>query len=197
MSARPRSLMAACALAASAALALGAAAPAVSAVPAAPAAQAAPVAGGEHGWPHPDLARTYEATKKYASEERAIADGYRRTDVCVEDTSAARLGGMGYHYVKPAHVGSADPARPAAVLYAKNHETGKRELVAVEWVIPNTGQPEPPRIFGRDFDGPAVIPGVGDVYTLHAWIHKKNPAGLFAPYNPRVHCVCPEDAPKA
>ncbi|MFD8013003.1 hypothetical protein [Streptomyces sp. NPDC058955] len=191
MSARPRPVMAACALAASVALALGAAAPAVSAAP------VAPVAGGEHGWPHPDLAKTYEATEKYKDERKAIADGFLRTDMCVEDTGPDKLGGMGYHYVNPENVGSNDPTLPAAVLYEKNHETGKRELVAVEWVIPNTGQPTAPRIFGRAFDGPAVIEGVGDVYTLHAWIYKKNPAGLFTPYNPRVHCVCPEDAPMA
>ncbi|MFD6247373.1 hypothetical protein [Streptomyces roseolus] len=186
MSARPRPLRAAFALAASVALALGAAAPAVSAGP------VAPVAGGDHGWPHPDLATSYEATKKYRSEEKAIADGFLRTDVCVEDTSDAELGGMGYHYVNPANIGSTDPARPAAVIYAEEHGSGKRELVALEWVVPDTGQPVP-RAFDRDFDGPDPIPGLGEVYSLHAWIYKKNPAGVFAPYNPRVHCgPCPE-----
>ncbi|MFL9679688.1 hypothetical protein [Streptomyces sp. KL110A] len=28
--------------------------------------------------PHPDLYRTYEATKKYRSEKKAIADGFER-----------------------------------------------------------------------------------------------------------------------
>ncbi|NML50241.1 hypothetical protein HHL19_11260 [Streptomyces sp. R302] len=186
MSARPRALRAAFALAASVALALGAAAPAVSAAP------VLPVAGGDHGWPHPDLAKTYEATKKYRSEEKAIADGFQRTDVCVEDTSDAKLGGMGYHYVNPANIGSTDPTRPAAVIYAEDHGDGKRKLVALEWVVPDTGQPVP-RAFDRNFDGPDLIPGLGEVYSLHAWIYKKNPAGVFAPYNPRVHCgPCPK-----
>ncbi|KAA6219051.1 hypothetical protein [Streptomyces filamentosus] len=186
MSARPRALRAALALAASVALSLGAAAPAVSAAPRTPA------AGGEHGWPHPDLATSYEATKKYRSEEKAVADGFERTEVCVEDTSGANLGGMGYHYVNPADIGSTDPARPAAVIYAEEHGSGKRRLVALEWVVPDAGQPVP-RAFGRDFDGPEPIPGLGEVYSLHAWIHEENPAGVFAPYNPRVHCgPCPE-----
>ncbi|MER7625488.1 hypothetical protein [Streptomyces sp. NPDC126503] len=185
MSARPRPLLAVLALAAAGSLALGAA-PAVAAAPA-----ALPAATPATELPHPDLAETYEATKKYRSEQKAIADGFLRTDMCVEDESPQRLGGMGYHYVKPANVGSTDPARPAAVLYEDNHETGKRELVAVEWVVPNKGQPTP-RIFDRPMDGPAVIPGVGDVFTLHAWIYKKNPRGVFAPYNPRVRCDCPE-----
>ncbi|WP_345278620.1 hypothetical protein [Streptomyces gulbargensis] len=106
-----------------------------------------------------------------------------------------RLGGTGYHYVKPANVGSTDPARPAAVLYEGNHETGKRELVAVEWVVPHQGQPAP-RIFDRPMDGPAMPPGVGDVFTLHAWICTKNPRGVFAPYDSRVRRDCPEGAPQ-
>ncbi|MET8503388.1 hypothetical protein ABZV60_01890 [Streptomyces sp. NPDC004787] len=177
MSARPRPLMAAFALAAVTSLALGAA-PAVAKAPAG------------HDFPHPDLKKTYEATKKYTSEQAAIADGYQRTDVCVEEPG---LGGMGYHYVKPANIGSTDPTKPAAVLYAPNHKTGKRELVAVEWVVPNTGQPRPV-LFDHPFDGPADIPPVGNVYTLHAWIYKKNPEGVFTPYNPRVHCTpCTEE----
>ncbi|MER7514882.1 hypothetical protein [Streptomyces sp. NPDC126499] len=185
MSARPRPLMAALALAAVTSLALGAA-PAATADP-------APKPAGKD-WPHPDLKRTYEATKKYKSEQAAIADGYLRTDECVEDPE---LGGMGYHYVKPAYVGSTDPTKPAAVLYEEDHKTGKRELVAVEWVVPNTGQPRP-TLFNRGFDGPFDFEPVGPHYSLHAWIFKKNPRGVFAPFNPRVHCTpCPEDHPKA
>ena len=180
MSARPRPLMAALALAAVTSLALGAA----------PASAQAP-AGND--FPHPDLKKTYEATKKYKSEQVAIDDGYVRTDDCVEDPE---LGGMGYHYVNPANVGSTDPTKPAAVLYAPDHKTGKRELVAVEWVVPNTGQPTP-RIFDRDFDGPFDFPPVGPHYSLHAWIFKKNPKGVFTPYNPRVHCTpCTENHAK-
>ncbi|MEU3604938.1 hypothetical protein AB0E83_05695 [Streptomyces sp. NPDC035033] len=116
--------------------------------------------------------------------------------MCIEDQSEEKLGGMGYHYVNRDNIGSTDPERPAAVIYAKNHETGQRELVALEWVVPYTGQ-SAPHLFGKEFDGPELIPGLGEIYSLHAWLYKKNPSGLFAPYNPRVHCVCPEDAPKA
>lgn len=182
MSARVRPLLAALALAAATSFALGAA-PATATAPQAP-------VGGDHDFPHPDLRKTYEATKRYRSEQRAISDGYLRTDDCVEDPE---LGGMGYHYVNPKYVGSTDPRHPAAVLYEEDHETGKRELVAVEWVVPNTGQPVP-RIFDRNFDGPFDFPPVGPHYSLHAWIFKKNPKGVFAPYNPRVHCEpCTED----
>ncbi|MGW6564530.1 hypothetical protein [Streptomyces sp. NPDC054975] len=172
MPARPRPLIAALGLAAAMSLALTTA----------PASAANPVTD----WPHPDLEKTYAATVKYKSEQAAIADGYLRTDECVEDPE---LGGMGYHYVKPEHIGSTDPTKPAAVLYADD-DKGKRKLVALEWVVPNTGQPRP-ELFDRGFDGPFDFEPVGPHYSLHAWIFKKNPAGVFAPYNPKVTCDCP------
>lgn len=192
MSARPRPLIAALALLAAGSLALGAT-PAAFAAPAAP---AAPAAKPVTDFPHPDLKKTYDATVKYKSEQKAIDDGYLRTDMCVEDP---KLGGMGYHYVNPANLGSTDPTKPAAVLYEENHKTGKRELVAVEWVVPDPDESLPrPQLFGRGFDGPFDFEPLGPHYSLHAWIFKKNPSGVFAPYNPRVHCTpCPEGHPKA
>ncbi|GGT87852.1 MULTISPECIES: hypothetical protein [Streptomyces] len=180
MPVRPRPLIATLALAAAVS----------SALVTAPASAAASAVKG-NDWPHPDLTKAYNATVKYTSEQAALNDGYLRTDECVEDPT---LGGMGYHYVKPAHIGSTDPTRPAALLYEDDHH-GKRQLVAVEYIVLNTGQPRP-RMFDRDFDGPAVLPGLGSHYSLHAWIFKKNPKGVFTPYNPRVTCDCPPDMAK-
>ncbi|MFF0432975.1 hypothetical protein ACFYU9_12205 [Streptomyces sp. NPDC004327] len=182
MPAIPRPLMAALALAAAGTLALGAAPAAVA---------AKPVTGKGVG--NEDLAKARDATEKYRSEQAAVDAGYVRTDMCVEDTGKDKLGGMGFHYVDPANVGSLDPAKPAAVLYAPD-KTGKRVLVAIEYIVPDTGQPRP-KLFGHDLDGPAVTPGVGNVYTLHAWIFRKNPEGVFTPYNPRVHCTRPDHKP--
>lgn len=190
MSAIPRPFTAALALAAAGTLALGAAPAAVAAKP--PPAKGAGHQHSDHG--NGDLKKAREATETYRSEQAAIAAGYLRTDVCVEDDSPQKLGGMGYHYVNPAYVGSLDPTKPAVVIYAPDHGTGKRELVALEYIVRNTGQPRP-KLFGHDFDGPAVTPGVGDSYTLHAWLFKRNPKGVFTPYNPRVHCTCPDDKP--
>ncbi|WP_137994025.1 hypothetical protein [Streptomyces vilmorinianum] len=171
---RPRPVMAAVGLAALASITL-----------AAPATATQTKGQGLSG----DLEKAYSATVKYKSEQAALDDGYLRTDECVEHET---LGGMGYHYVNPANLGSTDPEKPAALLYADDKKGG-RELVAVEYVVPNEGRPTP-LIFGREFDGPAVIPPVGDVFTLHAWIHKKNPKGVFTPYNPKVQCCPPEEA---
>jgi hypothetical protein len=45
-------------------------------------------------------------------------------------------------------------------------------------------------LLGQPFDGP--MPGHGpDMpihYDLHVWTHKANPAGVFAPFNPKVSC---------
>ncbi|MFJ8664475.1 hypothetical protein [Streptomyces sp. NPDC093600] len=174
MPARPRPLIAALGLAAATSMAL---------------ATAPASAAKGHDRSHPDLKKAYHATVKYKSEQAALDDGYQRTDECVEDE---KLGGMGYHYVNPAHIGSTDPTKPAALLYEDDHK-GKRKLVALEYIVLNTGQPRP-GIFDRGFDGPYVLPGLGSHYSLHAWIFKKNPKGVFAPYNPRVDCCPPEQA---
>ncbi|MFD0148316.1 hypothetical protein ACWGQ4_25580 [Streptomyces sp. NPDC055721] len=130
-----------------------------------------------------DLAKAYAATATFAYEPLAVKAGFLKTDMCVSDPA---LGGMGYHYVNPANIGSTDPSRPAAVLF-EDGKDGKRHLVAVEWVVLEVGQPAPV-MFGRKFDGPNVIPGVGSTYDRHVWLYKKNPAGLFARYNPKVKC---------
>jgi hypothetical protein len=45
-------------------------------------------------------------------------------------------------------------------------------------------------LFGQEFE---LVPagnryGIPAFYELHAWIWKFNPLGLFADWNPRVHC---------
>ncbi|WP_371546874.1 hypothetical protein OG266_18130 [Streptomyces sp. NBC_00554] len=132
---------------------------------------------------HPDvwteLNDTYTATGAYAYEPFGIKAGYARTETCA--SSAA--GGMGYHYLNKEYLNSLDPATPAALLY-ETGAYGKRKLVAVEWVVEDTGQAKPPTLFGKDLDN-TVLPGF---YTLHAWIYKPNPSGLFEPWNPKVKC---------
>jgi len=148
-----------------------------------------------HAAPDPDpsvwttLSGTTQATAKYGYEGFAAAGGYARTDTCVADPTG---GSMGYHYVNPANIDSVDPQKPAALVYAdgfKDEYTGTssggaRKLVAVEWVVKDTGQTAP-TLFGQTFQK-GQLPGY---FTLHAWLYKPNPAGLFAAWNPEV--VCP------
>ncbi|MFJ6084290.1 hypothetical protein ACIQI8_23095 [Streptomyces sp. NPDC092369] len=137
-----------------------------------------------------ELSKTYQATSKYGYEASAAAGGYVRTDECVADPTE---GGMGYHYLNKANIGSVDPEKPAALLYSEGSRnawadvsdfTGGRKLVAVEWVVEDEGQAAP-TLFGQTFQKDQ-LPGF---FTLHAWIYKPNSEGLFAPWNPLV--VCP------
>ncbi|MCH5676070.1 hypothetical protein [Streptomyces gilvus] len=127
----------------------------------------------------PGLALTYTTTAQYAYEPFAEAGGYLPTDDCV----ASAEGGAGYHYVNAQYVGSLDPATPAALLYAGPGTGSARRLVAVEWIVKDTGQATP-TLFGQTFQRDQR-PGY---FTLHAWIYQPNPEGLFAPMNPDVTC---------
>jgi hypothetical protein len=127
------------------------------------------------------LSTTYQATSKYGYEAFAPGGGYARTDTCVADQAQ---GGMGYHYRNPANIDSLDPQKPAALVYADGSGfTDGRKLVAVEWAVTDTGQAAP-TLFGRTFRKDPV----SGYFTLHAWIYKPNPKGLFAPWNPEVAC---------
>lgn len=160
---------------------------------------AGPAAHATHGGNHHDghsqelrhhLAKAKEATARYRDERTALAAGYRRTDVCVSSSE----GGMGYHYVKEAYIGSTDPAKPAVLVFVPGKD-GKRKLGALEYVVVdkdgdvNTDH-DRPRAFGRGFDGPMPghEPQMPVHYDLHVWLWKHNPDGLLAMWNPDVRC---------
>lgn len=138
-----------------------------------------------------DLAALRRATARYHDVEVALADGYLADAHCV----SAPPGGMGFHYVNPAHVDlEVDPSKPDALLY-EPMDNGELRLVGAEflvhgdaWDMTNT---EAPSFAGLAFAPPtdrsAVMPP-GPFYTLHVWIWKENPDGMFAPFNPRVTC---------
>ncbi|MGW0365549.1 hypothetical protein [Streptomyces sp. NPDC002990] len=131
------------------------------------------------------------ASGAFHSPELAVEAGFAASNECVRDTRGGR-GGMGYRYLNQDNIGSLHPGRPAAVLYATDKE-GVRQLVAVEYLVldadndPDTGSA--PKLFGRQFDGPVSdVPGLPTHYSLHVWLWKDNPSGLFAAYNPDVTC---------
>lgn len=133
----------------------------------------------------PDLAgEVRQATARFHSTVQATEAGYVVGSPCV---AAPGLGGMGFHWVNNSLVDpSFDPFAPEAVLYEPG-PTGKLRLVAVEYIVIDVGQPAP-TFGGRVFDvggTPVPVPH----WSLHVWVHKDNPAGLFTPFNPDV--VCP------
>jgi hypothetical protein len=126
-------------------------------------------------------------TARYNSTTQALRAGY------VPDAHCAAhpvLGGMGYHWVNQDLVDPMfDPMQPEAVLYEEG-PGGNLRLVAVEYIVIDVGQPHPH--FGDhplDVGGvpPLIAAGVPH-YSLHVWVHKDNPSGVFAPFNPDVRC---------
>ncbi|WP_329335958.1 hypothetical protein OG866_18185 [Streptomyces sp. NBC_00663] len=124
------------------------------------------------------LVPTYASTGSYAYEPFAAQGGYARTNMCVPN--------MGYHYVNGELLADpeVDPAHPEALLYEGGAGTSTRKLVGVEWVVPDTAVTAAPELFGETFFHDPVL----KVYSLHAWIYKANPDGLFTAFNPRVKC---------
>lgn len=125
-----------------------------------------------------------QATARYHSTVQATAAGYAEASACV---AVPGLGGMGFHWLNGGLVDPVfDPRNPEAVLYEPGPD-GKLHLVAVEYIVIDVGQPAP-TFEGHPFDvGGTPVPAPH--WSLHVWVHKENPAGLFTPFNPAV--VCP------
>lgn len=115
------------------------------------------------------------ATAKYHDIKKALADGYVDINVVVPH--------MGHHFLNPAYLdGTFDPTHPEILVYELT-DNGNYKLVAVEYGVP------------LSYPVPEGFPGSSDVWepnqgagiwTLHAWIWKKNPDGVFTAFNPDV-----------
>ena len=71
---------------------------------------------------------------------------------------------------------------------------GRLRLVALEYVVLQSDwdakHASPPTLFGQAFN---FTPsgnryGLPPFYSLHAWIWKHNPSGMFSMWNPEVSC---------
>ncbi len=125
-----------------------------------------------------------QATARYHSTVQATNAGYEVVSPCV---AVPGLGGMGFHWANGPSIDPVfDPMSPEALLYEPGPD-GQLHLVAVEYIVINVGQPAP-TFGGQAFDvggTPVPVPH----WSLHVWLHKDNPNGLFTPFNPAV--VCP------
>lgn len=128
------------------------------------------------------LKELHAVASRFHSTKQAENAGYVLDPFCVE----APPGGMGHHWVNQSLVDPVfDPLNPEVVLYAPD-KNGKMKLVAVEYIVINTGQPAP-TFDGQAFDvGGTPIPAAH--WSLHVWLGQPNPSGLFAPFNPNVDC---------
>jgi hypothetical protein len=143
-------------------------------------------------------ANVRDSTAAYNNPAAALAAGYDLlTDAadlaCIDQPGA---GTMGIHYVKGSLVqgGTIDSARPQALVYERTPE-GQLQLAAVEYVALQAGwdgaHNAPPSLFGEQF---MLTPadnryGLPAFYSLHAWIWKDNPMGMFSMWNPSASCT--------
>ena len=143
-----------------------------------------PSAHGDHVVPANDeplplkeLANARRATARYHDVLQALRDGY--VDIGVV------LPNMGRHLLKEALVDATFEAERPEILVYREDLGGRMNLVAVEYAVPLSLTTTPPEGF----------PGGADVWfqderfqlwTLHAWVFKDNPDGMFNPTNRRV-----------
>ena len=129
------------------------------------------------------VAAVRAATARFHSTGQAERAGYLPDQHCVE---VPVLGGMGHHWVNPSLVdGVFEPTKPEASLYAPDKQ-GRMRLIAVEYIVRNTGQTAP-TFSGQAFDvGGSPLPSPH--WTLHVWLYDSNSSGLFAPFNPGIDC---------
>lgn len=170
---------------------------------------AAAVDGGEPSL-GPELAAVRRATAQFHVADRAAAAGYVLGEPCVESPAGA----MGMHAPNPALIQSQalDPERPELLLYLPKPGGGLR-LIGVEYLqvvlLRNTvtqqvgpwfgSSPWPstyvvvnptPQLFGQTFQGPMPghNPSMPWHWDLHVWVWANNPSGMFAQWNPSLHC---------
>lgn len=121
----------------------------------------------------------------YASLKLAKEAGYSLpiTD-CMSNGDA---GAMGIHFGNAALIdGVADSLHPEALIYEPG-SNGEASLVGVEFIIPFSVLPKTapaPTLFGQKY----MVNEVFQVWALHVWTHRSNPNGVYAMWNPRVHC---------
>ncbi len=144
------------------------------------------------------LDRVREATSEFRSLDEAAEDGYGLPPAgplheCI--SSFDFTGAMGYHWINGALLDDKVSAtHPEALVYAPDRN-GKLHLVALEYVVfqdawkakhPNTM----PKLFGQMFmaTGSPNRYNIPAFFSLHVWLFKSNPSGMFASFNPRVQC---------
>lgn len=127
-----------------------------------------------------ELQEVKEATAKYHNVNNAFRDQY--VDINL------KLPNMGYHFLKSELVNPVFDLRKPPILVYNKKDNGKFELVAVEYAVPidSSHLHTPPRGFTGDADEWDFNTLNTGWWTLHAWVWKFNPDGVFKPMNPTV-----------
>lgn len=126
-----------------------------------------------------ELQQARAATAKYQNISNALADGYEQGPV---------IQNMGYHFLKINLVSPVfDLRKPALLVYDKDDKSNF-QLAAVEYAVPI--DPQSPNTAPEGFTGNADEWDFNTLntgwWTLHAWVWKNNPDGVFKMMNPLV-----------
>jgi hypothetical protein len=126
-----------------------------------------------------------DATQNLTSLQAAAAAGYgtQITD-CMTDPVQ---GGMGFHIGNPDYINATLELDKPEVLLFEPTAGGGRQLVAVEYLIPFAAwtSANPPVLMGQNLKRNEQF----QVWALHVWLYKDNPAGIFADWNSQVSCA--------
>ncbi|MDO8875193.1 MAG: hypothetical protein Q8M24_02020 [Pseudolabrys sp.] len=151
---------------------------------------------------------------KVALAEGYIRDPMNMCETAEMMGKPAALGGMGIHYFRPDMLGISGPPNPRvngngtytdfrkpAILIYEPQRDGSLELVAVENLVfakawKEAGHTDRPTFHGVAYDymvdDPATQLDEAHMfephYDRHVWVHRSNPNGDFAPFNPAVTC---------
>jgi hypothetical protein len=131
---------------------------------------------------HRDIAGLRAATAPFADPAAAHLAGYavQFPEGCFQSDEGA----MGFHYINESLVGTLDPTKPQLVIY-EPRANGGLQLVGVEFIVPGSSADTPPRLFDRSFSWNPQF----EVWMLHVWLWRHNPAGMFANWNAAVSCA--------
>lgn len=130
-----------------------------------------------------------EATSIYKDVAAAISAGYRPAPGCVESDNDSGALGQTYVNLRLNRDQQVDLLRPELLFYEEKASEQAPALVGVGYLVPDKDQ-RPPKIAVGHLDGPIPAVGAGqqDRFELHVWVHRRNPDGAFATWNPDVSC---------
>jgi len=172
----------------------------------------------------PELEELRRATERFRDVEVALEEGYvpDPSGMCMMAEMEGwprQLGGMGVHYFRPDLLGITSEQPPVTgtgthtdfrtpgILVYMPDDDGELELVAIENLVfaeawHAAGNEERPAFMDQQYYHLVENPetqaleahGFAPHYELHLWIHRENPAGVFAPFNPDLACPGTRDA---
>ena len=109
--------------------------------------------------------------------------------MCAESDNDSGALGLAYQNLRLNQDQEVNLLRPELLFYEEQRER-EPVLVGVGYLVPDEDQ-RPPRTPLGHMEGP--IPGAGpgqvDRFELHAWVHRRNPDGPLATWNPEVRCL--------